>query len=106
MLSPARVWALGMPAYVITEIDWHDEKKANEYRTLFGPALEKFGGKTLAVQGPPVVLDGTWKPSRVVLLEFPTMEAVHAWYNSPEYAPVLALRRDGAKTNRVAIERP
>ncbi|MCI4356241.1 MAG: DUF1330 domain-containing protein [Thermoplasmata archaeon] len=67
-----------MPAYVITEIDRHDEKKANEDRTLFGPAREKFGGKTLAVQGPPVVLDGGWNPSRVVRLEFPTMDAVRA----------------------------
>ena len=95
-----------MPAYVITEIDWHDEKKANEYRTLFGPALEKFGGKTLAVQGPPVVLDGSWKPSRVVLLEFPSMDAVRAWYDSPEYAPILALRHEAARTNMIAIERP
>lgn len=94
-----------MPAYVVTEIDWHDEAKANEYRTVFGPVLEKFGGRTLAVQASPPVLDGSWKPSRVVLLEFPTMDAVRAWYASPEYAPLIRLRHEGAKTNMIALER-
>ncbi|HXQ95010.1 MAG TPA: DUF1330 domain-containing protein [Thermoplasmata archaeon] len=94
-----------MPAFVITEVDWHDEEKAKEYRVLFGPALEKYGGRTMAV-GAPDVLEGGWKPSRLVLLEFPTMDAVREWYASPEYAPVMRLRRDGAKTNMVALDRP
>jgi uncharacterized protein (DUF1330 family) len=94
-----------MPAYVISEIDWHDQAKATEYRTLFGPALEKHGGKTLAVQGPPLVMEGDWKPSRLVLLEFPTLAAVHTWYGSPEYAPVLRLRQEGAKSRMVVLEK-
>ncbi|HEV8049225.1 MAG TPA: DUF1330 domain-containing protein [Thermoplasmata archaeon] len=92
-----------MSAYVVTEIDWHDQAKAKEYRDKFSPVLEKFGGKTVAV-GPPEVLEGNWKPPRVVVLEFPTKAAVHAWYASPEYAPILKLRLEGAKTNLIVVE--
>jgi uncharacterized protein (DUF1330 family) len=30
------------------------------------------------------------------MVEFPTMEQAHAWYNSPEYAQALAIRETGA----------
>jgi uncharacterized protein (DUF1330 family) len=94
-----------MPTYVITEIEWKDQEKAKEYREKFGPALEKYGGRTL-VAAPPQVLEGSWKPQRVVILEFPTTEAMRAWYGSPEYAPVMRLRMEGATTNMISVERP
>jgi uncharacterized protein (DUF1330 family) len=94
-----------MTTYLITEIDWRDAEKAKEYREKFGPALEKYGGKTLCA-GPPVPIEGDWKLARVVVLEFPTMDALRSWYSSPEYAPVLQLRTEGATTKMVAVEGP
>lgn len=95
-----------MATYLIMEIDWHDQDKANEYRSLFGPALDRYGGKTLCA-GPGDVIEGTWAPPRVVVLEFPDARSLKAWYASPEYAPVLKLRRDGATTSKmVSVEGP
>lgn len=95
-----------MSTYLITEIDWHDQTKAKEYREKFGPALEKYGGKTLCT-GPPQVLEGDWSPPRVVVLEFPNADSLRAWYGSAEYAPVLKLRKEGAKTPKmIAVEGP
>jgi uncharacterized protein (DUF1330 family) len=95
-----------MATYLILEIDWHDQEKAKEYREKFGPALEKYGGRTLCA-GPPHVLEGDWNPPRVVVLEFPTMEALRTWYGSAEYAPVLKLRMEGATTRKmIAVEGP
>jgi uncharacterized protein (DUF1330 family) len=91
-----------MSTYVITEVDWHDQSKAKEYRELFGPALEKYGGKTLCA-GPPQVLEGNSNPPRVVVLEFPTTQAVRTWHASPEYAPALKLRREGATTLKMIV---
>jgi uncharacterized protein (DUF1330 family) len=39
-----------------------------------------------------------------VLKEFPSLEAAHNWYNSPEYAPLKALRLSGTKNNGVFME--
>ena len=95
-----------MAMYAIFEIDWHDQTKAKEYREQFGPPLEKYGGKTLCA-GPPQVIEGVWDPARVVILEFPNVVAFRTWYASPEYAPVLKLRIEGATTKAlVAVEGP
>lgn len=95
-----------MVTYAYFEIDWHDQTKATAYRELFGPALEKYGGRTLCA-GPPQVLEGTRSPARVVILEFPNVQALRNWYASPEYAPVLKLRQDGATTQTaIAVEGP
>jgi uncharacterized protein (DUF1330 family) len=95
-----------MATYAVFELEWHDQDKAKEYREKFGPALEKYGGKTLCA-GPAQVIEGGSTPGRMVILEFPTTAAFHTWYGSPEYAPVLKLRRDGATTKTgVIIEGP
>jgi uncharacterized protein (DUF1330 family) len=91
-----------MVTYALFEVDWHDQNKAKEYRELFGPVLEKYGGKTLCA-APVEVIEGSWNPARVVILEFPTTEMFRTWYASPEYAPVLKLRLEGANTPRAVI---
>jgi uncharacterized protein (DUF1330 family) len=95
-----------MATYAIFDVEWRDQNKAKEYREKFGPALEKYGGKTLCA-GPPQVIEGNWNPTRVVILEFPTAKAFQDWYSSPEYAPVLKLRQEGATTPAgVIVEGP
>jgi uncharacterized protein (DUF1330 family) len=94
-----------MPAYLFLEIDWHDQARATEYRKLLGPTLDKHGGRTL-VANEPRVLEGDWNPRRVVIIEFPGMDALLGWYRSDEYAPLIRLRNEGAKTRMIAVERP
>ena len=91
-----------MATYAVFDVDWHDQNKAKEYREKFGPALEKYGGKTLCA-GPPQIIEGSWKPSRIVILEFPNADAFRSWYASSEYAPVLRLRLDGATTGTALV---
>jgi len=38
------------------------------------------------------VLEGDWKAGRVVVLQFPTIDAARAWYGSPEYQAIRPLR--------------
>jgi uncharacterized protein (DUF1330 family) len=37
---------------------------------------------------------GHWKPERVVIIEFPDMVNLNAWYNSVEYQPLFSLRKE------------
>jgi uncharacterized protein (DUF1330 family) len=94
-----------MTAYVILEIDWHDPVRGAEYRKLLGPTLDRFGGKTL-VANEARALEGDWNPRRVVVFEFPSLSAVEEWYRSPEYAPVMRIRKDGASSRMIVVERP
>jgi uncharacterized protein (DUF1330 family) len=36
---------------------------------------------------------GHWNPERVVIIQFPDMASLNAWYTSPEYQPLIALRK-------------
>jgi uncharacterized protein (DUF1330 family) len=37
---------------------------------------------------------GHWKPERVVIIEFPDIDSLNAWYNSAEYQPLIVLRKE------------
>jgi uncharacterized protein (DUF1330 family) len=93
-----------MAAYVIGEIEVTDPKVYDEYRRQVLPALEKYGGRFVVRGGRIEPLEGGWAPKRVVVVEFPSMEAALRWYRSPEYAPLIALRQRASRGRLVAVE--
>ena len=45
------------------------------------------------------------KPTqRIVVMEFPDMDAARGWYESEDYAPLKALRQSASDTNIVLVE--
>jgi uncharacterized protein (DUF1330 family) len=50
------------------------------------------------------VLEGDWKPNRLVVLEFPDLAGLKAWYRSPGYQQLLALRKRAATSNFVIVD--
>ena len=93
-----------MAGYVIADVNVHDAEAHGEYRKLVAPTIEKFGGKFLVRAGAHEVLEGDWKPSRVIVLEFESVARAKEWYNSEEYAPALAIRLKAAETSLVIVE--
>ncbi|MCI4340267.1 MAG: DUF1330 domain-containing protein [Thermoplasmata archaeon] len=74
-----------------------------EYFAGIAPILKKFGGRYL-VAGPVQPVEGAWKPKAVAVMEFPSMAALQGWYSSPEYAPLLKLRKEHSATQAVVAE--
>jgi len=93
-----------VPAYVIADTQISDHETYAEYKRQVAPQIARFGGRFLVRGGNQLVLEGSWRPHRLVVIEFPTMEAITAWYNSAEYAPLLALRQPAAIDHLVAVE--
>jgi uncharacterized protein (DUF1330 family) len=84
-----------MPAYLIVEHIITDRAKFEEYRTKVGPLIAQFGGRYLTKSGSHRQPEGGhWKPERVVIIEFPNMQSLDTWYNSPEYQPLIMLRKE------------
>lgn len=82
-----------MPAYVIAHIDVTDPQNYEEYKKMSPTSIAHYGGRFL-VRGPkPEVLEGTWDPKRLVLLEFPSVARAREWWASAEYAPAKAKRQ-------------
>ena len=83
-----------MPAYLIAEHKITDPVKFEEYRVKVGPMMAKHGGRYLTKGGSHKMPEGGhWNPERVVIIEFPDMASLNAWYTSPEYQPLIALRK-------------
>ena len=69
--------------------------------------IAKHGGRYITKGGSHTVLEAdnaVWQPGRVVIIEFPDMAALNAWYSSPEYQPLIALRRQAAKDMLITLE--
>jgi uncharacterized protein (DUF1330 family) len=93
-----------MSAYIVVNITVNDPIVYEEYRRRAPASIAKYGGKYLVRGGATAVLEGTWTPKRLVILEFPTVEQASEWWNSPEYAPVKEIRDQCADADMVLVE--
>jgi uncharacterized protein (DUF1330 family) len=83
-----------MSAYLIVEHIITDASKFEEYRVKVGPIIAKYGGRYLTKGGTHKLPEGGhWMPERVGIIAFPDSQALDAWYTAPEYAPLIALRK-------------
>lgn len=93
-----------MSAYVCVEIEVHDPETYAEYIKVAPPSIAQYGGRYIVRGGRNETLEGDWSPRRFVILEFDSMEAAKAWWNSPEYAGPKAMRQRSAHTRMLLAE--
>ena len=93
-----------MPAYIVVDIEVQRPSDYERYKELAPPSIAKHGGRYLARGGATQVLEGSWQPKRLVILEFPSVEKARAWWGSSEYAEAKSLRQASAKTQMVLVE--
>jgi uncharacterized protein (DUF1330 family) len=93
-----------MVAYLINDMEVEDPELLEEYKKLSPATVAQYGGRFLARGGRLEVIEGTWQPKRLVILEFPSIEQAQAWVNSPEYAPARRLRQQASRSNIIVVE--
>jgi len=93
-----------MPAYVVIDITVNDPHTYERYKLLAPPSIAAYHGKYLVRGGRTEILEGEWQPSRLVILEFPTLQEAKAWWDSEEYSAAKALRQACTGTEMLLIE--
>jgi uncharacterized protein (DUF1330 family) len=93
-----------MPAYVILDVKINDNARYEEYKRQAAPTVEMFGGKYLARGGRTEILEGNWSPSRLVILQFPSIDQARSWLNSPIYTEAKRIRHEAADSNMIVVE--
>lgn len=93
-----------MPAYLVAHLDVHDPEGFARYRDQVSPLVGRFGGKYLIRGGQVEVLEGDWQIARVVVIEFPSRDALRLFYDSPEYQEILPLRTRAANGAVAIVE--
>jgi uncharacterized protein (DUF1330 family) len=86
--------------YIVFTEAINDPEAMKAYAQAAGAAMG--GVKVLAVDPAPTVLEGTWHGNQTVVLEFESVDAARAWYESEAYQKAAKLRQAAADTN-VAI---
>lgn len=93
-----------MRAYVIVEISIHDPELYEEYKKLTPASIAEFDGKFIVRGGRTVTMEGDWKPQRIVVSEFPSVERAVEWWHSDGYKKAKQLRQASADTKMIIVE--
>ena len=92
-----------MSAYVIFDVEIRDAAKFQDFMNGVKPAIEDAGAKYLVRGGAHQVHEGDWTPRRIVLLEFPSMEAWEAFYYGATYQGLKKVRDECSSARLVSV---
>ena len=93
-----------MSAYLISDVDIPNPKRYEVYKRDVLKIVARHGGEYLVRGGEFEVIEGDWKPARIVLIRFPDRAAIHAFLNDPDYVPLRNLRNLIAKSRMIAVD--
>lgn len=93
-----------MPAFVIADVDVTNPGAYEQYRSQVQGTLQPYGGRFRVRGGHAQVLEGDWQPSRLVIIEFPSLDQAQQWYNCAAYQAILPLRLQNADSRVLLME--
>ena len=93
-----------MAAYIIADVEITDPVQYAAYIRIVPPTIARYGGTFLVRGGRTELLEGSWSPRRVVILEFPSFEHARDWWASEEYSAPKALRQAASVGNLILVE--
>lgn len=93
-----------MAAYIIVEVTVHDPVEYENYKKFTPATITAFDGKFIVRGGQTEMLEGDWKPCRIVVLEFPTLQRAKEWWHSDNYAEAKQIRQKAASSKMIVVE--
>ena len=93
-----------MAAYLIADIEITNPEGYAAYRPLAAASVTKHGGRFIARGGAIDALEGGWTPSRIVIIEFPSMDAAQKFYHSDDYQTALKVRLENSSGRVVIVD--
>jgi uncharacterized protein (DUF1330 family) len=93
-----------MSAYVIFDVEIRDAARYQDFMNQVKPALVQAGANYLSRGGEHRVYEGDWMPRRIVILEFPSLEAWEEFYNGPVYQGLKTIRDECSSARLVAVQ--
>ncbi|MGB7183335.1 MAG: DUF1330 domain-containing protein [Burkholderiaceae bacterium] len=93
-----------MPAFVLVDMEIHDEPGYAPYRPLVADLIREHQGKLTHRISDFESVEGDWCPTRMVIIEFPDRTHAKAFVDDPAYVPVKRIRLDTATSKFVIGE--
>ena len=92
----------GPKAYFLIEIAVHDPETYKQYPIGVEPLIKKYGGRYLVRGGEAQSIEGAAPGGRIIVLEFPSLQAAQDFANCDEY-PAVARHRHASSTSRIML---
>lgn len=92
-----------MAALLIIQGSVLKKEPYKEYQARVAPLIESFGGRLKASGVGLEVLEGAHDGRRLVVFEFPSLDAIHRFWSSPEYGQVKKIREGAANIDVWAV---
>jgi uncharacterized protein (DUF1330 family) len=93
-----------MRGYVVANVRVEDAPGYEAYRAKVGDVVARHDGRFLVAGGKVEAIEGDPAIARLIILEFPSVEAAHRFYDSPEYQEILPGRLDSATSTLFVVE--
>jgi len=93
-----------MAAYLVVDIEVTNPAQFEEYKKLAPPAIAKYGGRYIIRGGAYEAIEGNWKPQRLTVVEFESMEKAKAFYHSHEYQTAIKARAGAANMKMLLVQ--
>jgi len=93
-----------MTAYVIAMVRVDNPETYKEYTSRTPPTVKKYGGRFLTRGGEVDTAEGEPFNDRLVLLEFPSKQAIHDWFADPEYQAAMKYRKASSEARILIID--
>lgn len=77
-----------MTVYAIAQISIHDRARYERYVAGFMPVLIQYGGRLLAADEQPVLVQGSWDRDKIIVMEFADRDSFDRWSLSDEYQAI------------------
>jgi uncharacterized protein (DUF1330 family) len=90
--------------YLIVDVTGTDPALFQQYVDGHQASLARYGGRFLSAAGRTEVIEGDWTPAILVIHEWPSRAAFHAWYDSEEYRLWREMRQRSARVNAVLVD--
>jgi uncharacterized protein (DUF1330 family) len=91
-------------AYVIASIAAINPRTYPSRPESAAETIRRYGGRYLVRNGTGELREGDWSLGRIIVIEFDSIAQARAWYESPEYAPIKALRTANAHSQIILVE--
>ena len=93
-----------MGAFMIIQAKITNPEQFMKYAAKAPALIEKFGGRYRSMRGENIQLEGPTDERKIVISEWPSMEAAQAFWNSEEYAELKDIRAGAAEIDVHLVE--
>ena len=91
-----------MKAYLVLDLSVNDFGGFKKYIAEIPAFIAKHSGKYIVQGVQPTIIEGDWKPERLIIIEFPEREKASAFLSDPDIQNLFKVRH-ATTTSRLVL---